>query len=308
MRSALLSCLFCVLALAPALAVTTVWIDTDPSIGSPFREVDDAFAFLFAINSPELKIAGVSTTYGNASLATTTRVQREISHRFGVDPIRVSPGARSPRDLGVKTEASEDLRRALQRHGHLTYLALGPLTDLATFQILHPQLAAQIDRVIFVGGRSPDRSMHLPPAGLITVHDANVVKDPAAVAHVLASSLPITLAPIEVSSQIMVDKTDLLALSRSGEAGKFLYDRSRGWLSFWQIWARMKGGPLFDTLPVLLLTDPSLTTIEKRYAYLEKGELIAVPHPASNCRVSFCSAIRPSARAAQLRCEIGMMK
>jgi hypothetical protein len=40
----------------------TVWIDTDVSIGSPIREVDDAFALVLAFHSPEIRIAGLSTT------------------------------------------------------------------------------------------------------------------------------------------------------------------------------------------------------------------------------------------------------
>jgi inosine-uridine nucleoside N-ribohydrolase len=50
-----------------------VWIDTDPSIGAPWREVDDAFALLLAFQSPELEIVGISSTYGNAACAEQPR-------------------------------------------------------------------------------------------------------------------------------------------------------------------------------------------------------------------------------------------
>ena len=63
--------------------MTNVWIDTDPSIGVPFHEADDGFALIQAFHSPELRIRGISTSYGNAGLATTTRIAREIAGRFG---------------------------------------------------------------------------------------------------------------------------------------------------------------------------------------------------------------------------------
>src|SRR3954469_23166191 len=120
----------------------TVWIDTDVSIGSPIREVDDAYALVLAFHSPELRIAGISASYGNAGLARTTRVAREMAERFGPSGVHVFAGAKSPEDRG-RTEASDALANALRR-GPVTYLALGPLTNLAGFAELHPELTSRI--------------------------------------------------------------------------------------------------------------------------------------------------------------------
>ena len=79
--------------------MTDVWIDTDPSIGVPFHEADDGFALIQAFHSPELRIQGISTTYDNAGLATTTRLTREMAARFGspagIDASHVYSGATS---------------------------------------------------------------------------------------------------------------------------------------------------------------------------------------------------------------------
>ena len=64
-------------------ATTAVWIDTDPAIGAPWREVDDAFALMLAFHSPELRIVGISTSYGNAALPRTTKVARDLVRRLG---------------------------------------------------------------------------------------------------------------------------------------------------------------------------------------------------------------------------------
>src|ERR1700719_2440340 len=107
----------------------TIWIDTDVSIGSPIREVDDAYALVLAFHSPEIRIAGVSTTYGNASVAATTRAARELVTGFGggagLTADQVFSGARSANDLGRRSEASEALAMALEKDS-VTYIALGP--------------------------------------------------------------------------------------------------------------------------------------------------------------------------------------
>src|SRR5881394_171450 len=131
-----------VLGFVRVAAAGTVWIDTDVSIGSPIREVDDAYALVLALHSPELRIAGVSTSYGNAPLGHTTLAARELVQRFGVAgnvrPAQVFTGARSAADLGRRSEASEGLAAALEKES-VTYIALGPLTNLATFLQLHPE-------------------------------------------------------------------------------------------------------------------------------------------------------------------------
>ncbi|MGZ8940459.1 MAG: nucleoside hydrolase [Limisphaerales bacterium] len=281
-------------ALHPANGVT-VWIDTDPSIGSPFREVDDAFALILALHSPELKIAGVSTSYGNASLPTTTRIANDLIDRFG-PPIPVHPGANSPRDLGRSTSATEALRRALGNE-RLTYLALGPLTNLATFQRLHPALARRIERVVVVGGQTPNVPLAFGPNGFLRIHDANVFKDPTAMAVVLQSRLPLTLAPVETSSQLRLNAADLKSL-RSGKAGEFLYRKTRVWIWFWQSIVRMDGGPLFDALAVLAVARPDLVKTERRYASMnEKGDLIAQKKETPESRgVASCIALHPGAK------------
>src|SRR4051812_41513428 len=76
----------------------TVWIDTDISMGSPIREVDDGYALVLAFHSPEIQIAGLSTSYGNAPLDATTRIARDFVRRFGADaklkPDKIFAGAR----------------------------------------------------------------------------------------------------------------------------------------------------------------------------------------------------------------------
>ncbi|MEY2561603.1 MAG: hypothetical protein QOG51_2018 [Verrucomicrobiota bacterium] len=299
MRSPRLLC--AVLGLARIASAHTVWIDTDVSIGSPIREVDDAYALVLAFRSPEIRIAGVSTTYGNAPLSATTRVAQNMVRRFGdsagVAAEHVFAGATSAADLGRRSAGSDALAAALEKQ-KITYIALGPLTNLATFLQLHPRLTQRIERVVLVGGHASRDDLTLGRNRSFHIHDANVFKDSVAMSAVLDANIPLTLIPIATGSGLTIDPGDLRALERSGDAGEYLSRRSRAWLWFWTNFAKTNGGPIFDALAILPATRPELLSVEKRYAKMdEAGNLLVKSRLTSGARpVRYCTRFAPATK------------
>lgn len=286
---------FLLLLLASDSRATAVWIDTDPAIGPPWREVDDAFALILAFHSPALRIAGISSTYGNASLRTTDRVTRDLAERFASGRIPVHRGAQGAGDFAA-SGAVQALAVALQKQ-RLTYIALGPLTNLAAFQRAHPRLAQRIDRVLFVGGEFRADSLRFGRGNWLKIHDANVVKDPAAVRSVLEARMPITFAPAEVAAGLMVTPADMRVIARAHPAGRFLARRTGIWLAFWKHLIGRQGGPVFDALAVLAATDPSLVETRRTHVRLA-GDLLFLTHPAVDTYpVEVCASFDPTLRA-----------
>jgi inosine-uridine nucleoside N-ribohydrolase len=250
--------------------MTDVWIDTDPSIGVPFHEADDGFALIEAFHSPELCIRGISTTYGNASLEITTRIARDMAGRFGgsagVTAAHVFAGAASARDLGRPNAATEALGRALGERP-LTYLALAPLTNLATFLTLHPAAARRIERVIFVGGRTPGVRFRAGRWNPYEFTDGNFYKDNAAAAILLAVGPPLTLVPVELALHWPLLPDELARIGREGgPAGRYLAKRARLWMLLWRLCFGVRGGIVFDCLAVLAASHPHLLERECRHA------------------------------------------
>ena len=294
--------------------MTDVWIDTDPSIGVPFHEADDGFALIQAFHSPELRIRGLSTTYGNAGLATTTRIAREIVARFGgaagINGTHVHPGAASARALGKPTPATEALRAALAERP-LTYLALAPLTNLATFLTLYPEAARRIERVIFVGGRTPGVRFRAGRWNPYEFTDGNFHKDHAATVILLAVGPPLPLVPVECALQLLLTPRELTRLGREGgPSGQYLATKARLWMNLWRLCFAVDGGVIFDCFAVLAATHPHLLASEKRYAEIcpatnpdrtttpRQIQLIASREPrTSGARaVTFCCKPLPDAR------------
>ena len=292
-----------------------VWIDTDPSIGVPFHEADDGFALVQAFHSPELRICGLSTTYGNAGLATTTRIAREMAGRFGgpagLSDSHVHRGAASARDLGKSTPATDALHSALKA-GPLTYIAIAPLTNLATLLTLHPEAAQRIERVIFVGGRTPGVRFRAGRWNPYEFTDGNFHKDNAAAAVLLASSrLPLTLVSVELALQMLLTPRELTRIGREGgAAGDYLATKGRWWMRLWRACFAVGGGVIFDCFAILAATHPHLLACEERQAEIYPDAKSA---PATKPRqihllaglegrssaartVTFCSAPLPAAR------------
>ena len=283
-----------------------VWIDTDVAIGSPIRDVDDAYAVVLALHSPEIRIAGLSTTYGNAPLGHTNRSAQNLLQKFGGDAGLTAgdifPGARSARDLGRRTMASDALAAELEKR-KLIYVALGPLTNLATFLRLHPHLAARVERVIFVGGQAPGTSLAFGPDRSFRIHDANVFKDPAATAAVLRSRLPLTLLPVATVSNLVLERADLRKLQQSGGAATYLARRSRIWLWFWTNVVQEKGGAIFDAPAVIAVTKPNLLSTERRFAKMDPaGNLLVTTRQWKGSRaVRYGTALAPGTKPFVMR-------
>ena len=281
-----------------------VWIDTDISIGSPFREVDDGYALMLALHSPELRIAGISATYGNASLDYTDRVARDFVRRFGngVTETDVHAGARSAYDSAKRSDATEALSSALKASS-LTYIAIGPLTNLAAFLTLHPGQSSRIKRIIFIGGESPDAPIGFGANGKFRIHDANVFKDPAAAAIVLKSLIPLLLVPISTAGRLTINPGDFPQLRNGGPAGSFLASRSSVWLLFWRTIVGQPGGPVFDVVAATAAVKPDLLQIDARYATMQTDGRLAVARQRGQAsyRVLYCSGFRRSLKLFMMR-------
>lgn len=240
-----------------AKAKIPVWIDTDPSVSRGGHEVDDGLALIQAFHSPELEVRGVSVVFGNAPLATTWPIGKEIVEKFGPKGLQAYKGAASEDDLGKETEASETLERALRRE-RLNILAIGPVTNVATVLKLHPELAKRVIRIIAVAGRRPGERFVASPTQAQAFRDLNFELDPAGFQVLLDSGVPIVLAPWEISSKVWMKREDLERLDKGGPDAKYLVPSALDWLEWWHKNLGTDGFNPFDTLAVAYLTSPDL--------------------------------------------------
>ncbi len=239
-------------------AADRIWIDTDAACGAgATTDPDDCLAILALATQSDIIIAGVSSVSGNDELAITERTARELADRIARQTGRMIPVHRGGK------EAAAALTGALA-DGPLTILALGPLSNVASLLETRPDLHANIERIIAVMGRRPGHLFHPSEGnggGMLLGHgpifrDFNVAMDPGAVRAVLSAGVPLVLIPYEAAREVEIDAADLRQISLAGPAGRWVADRSRAWLTYWNEDIGRSGFYPFDLLAAAFAIAP----------------------------------------------------
>lgn len=181
--------------------MTALLIDTDPG-------VDDALALLLAFSLPGVEVAALTIAAGNVGLRHTLANALKLCEVAGVE-VPVYPGCALPLvreaddasyvhgrdgfgDVGYLPAARQPadehaalamLRLSRERPGELTFVMLGPLTNLALALRLDPSLPARVARLVVMGGAVNGRGNTTVPA------EFNIGFDPEA-AHIVFSGWP----------------------------------------------------------------------------------------------------------------------
>jgi purine nucleosidase len=207
-------------------------IDTDPG-------KDDAVAIWLALASPaELEVLGIVAVAGNVPLdlaATNARKICELAARHDVPVLAgcARPMLRPPITAehvhgasGLGRLVLPTPKMTLQRqHGAdflidqlrqttesgLTLCMLGPLTDLAVALVKAPDIVSGVQEVVLMGGGRREPGNVTPSA------EFNMHADPDAASIVLASGVPITMMPLDVTHALLATPVRIAAIRALGK-------------------------------------------------------------------------------------------
>lgn len=205
---------------APQLVI----IDTD--IGD---DIDDAFALALALKSPELKILGVTTAFGDTELR--ARIVDRYLAAVGRIDIPVNAGVETKTD-NVMTQAAYGKRAPDRQHGdgvaflleqirrhpgEITLIGIGPLFNVQAAIEKDPATFKKLKRVVIMGG-SIDRGYdgqngeRRPPDA-----EWNIKCDPAGLKALLGSGVPVYMMPLD-STQIHLETAEREVIFSHGSA------------------------------------------------------------------------------------------
>jgi inosine-uridine nucleoside N-ribohydrolase len=106
------------------------------------------------------------------------------------------------------------------------------LTNVGALVGARPRLAARIDELVCVPGRRPGQSFRASPDQPTPFRDLNFELDPDAMATILATGVPVTLAPWEASRELWFGGAQLARMARGSDACRWLAGPARDWLDF----------------------------------------------------------------------------
>jgi len=264
-------------------------IDTD--IGD---DVDDAFAVVLALRSPELEILGITTTFGD----TETRaklVDRLLGEVNRLDiPVAVgAPTPTSANDLFTQRRYAEGAHFArlshpkavdfileqIRRHpGEITLIAIGPLMNVGAAIDKAPETFRKLRRVVLMGGsiyRGYGDVGYFPPHG--PQAEWNVLNDIPSARKLFASGVPLYVMPLD-STQLKLDEVRRAILFRSGtpltDALTLLYHE----------WGQ-ETPTLFDVMTVAYILNPKLCPVQAMHIRVDDKGFTRPENGAPNAQV-----------------------
>ncbi|TLX48601.1 nucleoside hydrolase [Pseudoalteromonas phenolica] len=258
-----------------------VIIDTDPGI-------DDAMAILLAHQSNKLDLIAITTTFGNANIANSTKNALYLKDRFGMKAV-VAKGVDSPltqlpsapativhgeNGLGninipdeIESKANEEIAhdliiKSIKEHpNEITLIAIGRLTNLALAIKKAPEITSLVKEVIIMGGAF---GFNGHAGNLTPFAEANIFGDPHAADIVVSANWPVTMVGLDVTQQTIMNNSYLEKLkNKSAKYGQFIYDISRHYSKFYNDDIGLDGFFVHDSSAVIYAICPELFTVKE---------------------------------------------
>lgn len=260
-----------------------VLIDCDPGI-------DDALALLLAFASPELEVQAVTVVGGNQPLEATLQNALGLTRLLSAG-VPVAAGAAGPLVQKLVTApevhgenglagrvfakistpspltALETMRQFVAGSPQpVVLIATGPLTNVALFLKIYPELKDNIEYISIMGGGA-FLGNQKPGA------EFNIYVDPEAAELVFAAGVPVVMHGLDVTTKAFFTAEDV---QRIREIGTPLAKTVCEWLDYYMVFHRSMG------LQVLNMHD--LCAVQ----YVAKPELFTTNscHVAVECRGS----------------------
>lgn len=205
-----------------------VIVDTDTGI-------DDAMGCILALKLSELDVVGFTSVFGNVDVGSTTRNTAALLEQIGRPDVPLARGAArgfvglpvfnpevhgadgvgnanfpAPSVVPVTEPAATYIIAEARKHpGEITFVALGPLTNLALAYLLEPELPRLLAGVVWMGGAV------YAPGNVTPVAEADARHDPEAAQIVFEADWPIMLVSLDVTDNTLFRPADLDRLEAS---------------------------------------------------------------------------------------------
>ena len=277
----------------PKSAAELVIIDTD--IGD---DIDDAFAIGLALQSPEVKILGITTAWGN------TPLRARVVERFLLDaahpeiPVAVgqekypakgtltfSQAKYGEREPEKKLPGAVDflLQQIRQHPGEITLIAIGPETNLGAAIDQDSETFRKLKRIVLMGGsvyRGYDGFAY-PTVTPKAQPEWNILCDVQAARKVFASGVPLYVMPLD-STQIKLQELERARLFANGSG---LTDALAVLYHQWAYGTKQETPTMFDPVAVGYAIRPELCPTKAMRLRIEDDGSTKVEEGAANAQV-----------------------
>jgi inosine-uridine nucleoside N-ribohydrolase len=249
---------------SPELRTSPELVLLDTDIGD---DIDDTFALSLLLRSPEVRLLGITTAYGDTKLR--ARLVDRYLAAIGRSDIPVAAGVPTQTaSTNIFTQAAYAhrqperqhpdgvaflLRQIRQHPGRITLIGIGPLGNIRAAIKRDPGTFGKLRRVVLMSG-----SVHrgYGPPGKPPEVEWNVGQDPEGLKTLLASGVQVTMLPLDATQiALSPDQQD-----RVFSAGTPLTDQITLLYHQWKALAgwHPPGPNLYDPVAVAYAIKPEL--------------------------------------------------
>lgn len=258
---------------------------------------DDALALTMAVASEQIELLGVTTSAGNQTPDKTLNNALRMLTLLDAMDIPVAGGNHRPlmRDLKiadyvhgetgldgadlpepafepVDQPAVELIANILRAQSEpVTLVVTGPMTNIALFLRVHPELENKIKQIVFMGGAVGQGNVQ-------PTTEFNMAVDPEAAKIVINEGIPLVMAGLNVTLKAQICPDDLEKIRKINNR---VAQAITGQMEFYGKWYgqeefRLAGTPVHDPCTIAYLLKPEI--FEAQLAYLDveiQGQLTA---------------------------------
>ena len=196
-----------------------VLVDADVAMTTVGLDIDDDLAVMWLLGASDVDIRSLTAVHGNSLGSLTCKGAHNLQAAIGQKRLpKIGCGGGWLTSFRAhSTEAVELLANAtLASRRRVTWLALGPLTTIAATLYHRPEVAAKVDRLVFMGGSLGNGAAHtsLPSitAFLAGRAEFNLGSDAAAAQLVFETQIPKVIFPMENCAAVAFTLRDVDAI------------------------------------------------------------------------------------------------
>ncbi len=258
--------------------------------------VDDILALMLAASSDRVDIKAITTCFGSGSLDQVTLNTLKALELLGLSDIPVAQGARKGIMSSLKTSARG---RALlapdglggvagklpfpkktpepvgacqlmaqvveQSDGGVIIVCCGPLTNVATFILAHPDLLPRIQGIAVTGGA-------IFGGDLLPTVEFNIASDPEAAEIVINSGLKVFLCGLDATNKAVATFEDRERFRLAGgRVAELLYEPLKKLGEYSEQTMHRDGFPIADAATVAWLLNPEIFEVKPYYVEVDLG-------------------------------------
>lgn len=260
-------------------------LDSDPGC-------DDALAIIIACRHPVIDLRALTVTMGNSTVENTVKNACQICTLLGVDNIPIAAGMAQPIirqpyqgnyifgelgldqfefDLSAKKLVKPESRHAVNliidllknSNGEITFVATGPLSNLAMAMRMEPQIIPKIKQIVLIGG-SYEQGNVTPAA------EFNIYCDPEAAHIVFSCGRPIVMIGLAITKKVLATPEIITATKQiKNQTAKIAASIIEFFTHSNQMISNFESVPVYDPAAIVYLINPEIYKVKPMNVEIE---------------------------------------